>query len=148
VPSGVTAFRPVVLGLDTGSPDETLLEFAFDAAARRDASLRVVHAWNEPPTFFYRFYGDAELYDSLARGQATALTEVLRPWRQKFPGVELIEVNRSGSAARVLVDASREASLVVVGRCIRASPLGPHIGHVAHAVLHHVQAPVAVVPHE
>ncbi|MER6573256.1 universal stress protein [Streptomyces sp. NPDC001093] len=148
VPSAATPFRPVVLGLDIGTPDETLLGFAFEAAARRGASLRVVHAWSEPPTSFYRFYGDAELYDDIARGQAKALTELLRSWRQRFPDVEVIEASRCGSAAQVLVDASREASLVVVGRRVRTSPLGIHIGHVAHAVLHHVVGPVAVVPHD
>ncbi|WP_225101703.1 universal stress protein [Streptomyces sp. CoH27] len=148
IPSAATPFRPVVLGLDTASPDETLLEFAFDSAVRRNASLRVVHAWPEPPTAFYRFYGDAELYGTLVHEQAKVLTEVLRSWRQKFPGVEVIESSRCGSAAQVLVDAARESSLVVVGRRMRTSPLGAHIGHVAHAVLHHVVAPVAVVPHD
>ncbi|MFF8428051.1 universal stress protein [Streptomyces sp. NPDC016566] len=148
VPSGATAFRPVVVGLDTDHPDETLLEFAFDAAVRRDASLRVVHGWPEPPTSFYRFSGDAELYDSLERRQATVLTEALRPWRQKYPNVEVIEASRCGSAAEVLVNASGDASLAVVGRRIRTRPLGAHIGHVTHAVLHHVVAPVAVVAHD
>lgn len=148
VPSAATPFRPVVLGLDTDNPDETLLEFAFDAAARRGTSLRVVHGWSEPPTSFYGFYGDAELYGSLARRQATVLTEILRPWRQKFPDVDVIEASRCGSAAQVLVNASREASLAVVGRRIRTSPPGAHIGHVTHAVLHHVVAPVAVVTHD
>ncbi|MEV6053614.1 universal stress protein [Streptomyces sp. NPDC052107] len=148
VPSAATPFRPVVLGLDIGAPDETLLGFAFDAAACRGASLRVVHGWSESPTSFHRFHGDAELHDDLARGQAKALTELLRSWRQKFPDVEVIEASRCGSAAQVLVDASREASLVVVGRRVRTSPLGAHIGHVTHAVLHHVVAPVAVVPHD
>jgi nucleotide-binding universal stress UspA family protein len=148
VPSAAAPFRPVVLGLDLGTPDETLLGFAFDTAARRGASLRVVHGWSGPPTSFHRFHGDAGLHDELARGQAKALTELLRSWRQKFPDVEVIEASRCGSAAQVLVDASREASLVVVGRRVRTSPLGAHIGHVAHAVLHHVVAPVAVVPHD
>ncbi|MGQ5637867.1 MULTISPECIES: universal stress protein [unclassified Streptomyces] len=146
-PSAATPFRPVVVGIDTGDPHEALLEFAFDAAARRGASLRVVHGWAEPPTSFYRFYGDAELYGSLARQQAAALAEALRPWRQKYPDLDVIEASRCGSPAQVLVDASREASLVVVGRRIRTSPLGTHIGHVTHAVLHHVVAPVAVVAH-
>jgi nucleotide-binding universal stress UspA family protein len=91
--------------------------------------------------------GDAELAEELTRGQAKALTELLRSWRQKFPDVQVIEASRCGSAAQVLVDTSREASLVVVGRRVRTSPLGAHIGHVTHAVLHHVLAPVAVVPH-
>ncbi|MFJ3235320.1 universal stress protein [Streptomyces sp. NPDC086787] len=138
--------RPVVLGLD--APDEALLEFAFDAAARRDASLRVASAWSEPPSSsFYRYYGSTELYDSLTHSKAKALTEVLLPWRQKFPTVQVVEASRCGVAAQILVDSSRQASLVVVGRRIRTNPFGTHIGHVTHAVLHHSTPPVAVVPH-
>ena len=48
----------------------------------------------------------------------------------------------------LLIDDSADASLVVVGRRTRRSPLGPHIGPVAHAVLHHAKAPVAVVAHD
>jgi nucleotide-binding universal stress UspA family protein len=61
--------------------------------------------------------------------------------------VEVVEESRSGSPANQLVDASHEASLVVVGRRVRRSPLGAHIGSVTHAVLHHATAPVAVVAH-
>ncbi|MFB0614823.1 universal stress protein [Streptomyces sp. AGS-58] len=147
VPSAAAPFRPVVLGLDIDHPDDTLLEFAFDAAARRKAALRAVHAWPQPPTSFYRFPGDAELDDTLERGQASLLSKVLRPWRQKFPDVEVIEASRCGSAAQVLVNDSRDASLVVVGRHIRTGSFGAHIGHVAHSALHHITAPVAVVAH-
>ncbi|MFJ3235271.1 universal stress protein [Streptomyces sp. NPDC086787] len=146
VPSAAAPFRPVVLGLDIDHPDDTVLEFAFDSAARRKAALRAVHAWPEPPTY-YRLPGDAELYETLERGQATLLSKVLHPWRQKFPDVEVINASRCGSAAAVLVNASRDASLVVVGRRIRAGFLGAHIGHVTHSVLHHISAPVAVVAH-
>ena len=147
VPSAAAPVRPVVLGLDIDQPDDTLLEFAFDAAARRKASLRAVHAWPEPPTSFYRFPGDAELYDTLERGQASLLSKVLRPWRQKFPDVEVIEASRCGSTAQILVNDSRDASLVVVGRRIRTGSFGAHIGHVTHSALHHITAPVAVVAH-
>ncbi|GAA3828055.1 hypothetical protein GCM10023083_71360 [Streptomyces phyllanthi] len=71
------------------------------------------------------------------------LAEVLGPWKQKVPSVEVVGESRPGKAASHLV----EASLVVVGRRIRRSPLGAHIGHVTHAVLHHATAPVAVVAH-
>ncbi|MGY5051532.1 universal stress protein [Streptomyces sp. 900105755] len=145
-PSATAPSRPVVVGLDTRDPDATLLEFAFDAAARRGAVLRVVHGWTEPPGDFRRFHG-VELHAALARQQATALTDALHPWRRKFPSVDVIEASRCGSAAQVLVNASRDASLTVVGRRIRTSPVGTRIGHVTHAVLHHVVAPVAVVAH-
>ncbi|TVZ79395.1 universal stress protein [Streptomyces sp. BK340] len=145
VPSASAPFRPVVLGLDTQDPDETLLEFAFDAAARRDAPLRIVHGWTPPPVDPLSAVYD--LRESIARSEADVLTEVVRPWLQKFPDVDVTEVSRTGHAAPVLVDASRDASLVVVGRRIRTSRLGAHIGHVTHAVLHHADAPVAVVAH-
>ncbi|MFD4873062.1 universal stress protein [Streptomyces sp. NPDC058420] len=148
IPSATTPFRPVVLGLDIESPDDGPTGFAFAAAARRGASLRVVHGWNPPAYYAYGLPVDLEVQDALARRQSTALTEVLRPWREKFPEAEVTEECPYGSPGSHLADASREASLVVVGRRIRRGPLGAHIGSVAHAVLHHSTAPVAVVPHD
>ncbi|GHG97299.1 universal stress protein [Streptomyces lanatus] len=147
VPSAATAFRPVVLGLDIESPDEELIEFAFAAAARRGTSLRVVHGWNPPPYYAYGLSVDLELHGELARRETAALTEVLSRWRKKFPDIEVSEESHYGSPGSHLVDVSREASLVVVGRRIRRNPVGAHIGPVTHAVLHHSTAPVAVVPH-
>jgi len=143
IPSAATPFRPVVLGLDVEHPDETLIEFAFDAARRRATSLRVVHGWNPPAYYAY----ETPANQALALSASEAVTKVLRPWRKKFPDVEVVETSRFGSPAVHVVDASHEASLVVVGRRIRRNPFGAHIGHVTHAVLHHSTAPVAVVPH-
>ncbi|MEV5012271.1 universal stress protein [Streptomyces sp. NPDC093064] len=147
IPSAAAAFRPVVLGLDTAHPDEDLIRFAFEAAARRGTSLRVVHGWYPPLYYGYGVPADAELLTSPGVAEAAVLTEALCPWRRKYPDVEVAEVSRPGSAAELLVDASREASLVVVGRRERRNPLGARIGHVTHAVLHHAAAPVAVVAH-
>ncbi|MFI1508239.1 universal stress protein [Streptomyces sp. NPDC020597] len=147
IPSAATPFLPVVLGLDVEYPDETLIEFAFDTAGRRATSLRVVHGWNPPPYYAYGTPVSPALHEGLALADAAALAEALRPWRQKYPDVEVVEVSRYGSAAVHVVEASRDASLVVVGRRIRRSPFGAHIGHVTHAVLHHCAAPVAVIPH-
>ncbi|MFF0226998.1 universal stress protein [Streptomyces sp. NPDC004629] len=148
IPSAATAFRPVVLGLDVAGPDEALIEFAFEAAARRSVPLRVVHAWNPPPYYAYGMALEPAVERELAKGDAVALSEVLRPWRQKYPDVEVIEQSHYGSPSLLLIDASHEASLVVVGRRIRRSAMGAHIGTVTHAVLHHSTAPVAVVAHD
>ncbi|MFC8362980.1 universal stress protein [Streptomyces griseorubiginosus] len=147
IPSSATPFRPVVLGLDIESPDDGLIEFAFAAAARRSTSLRVVHGWNPPPYYAYGLATDLELHAALAHRESVTLTELLRPWREKHPDVEVTEESSYGTPGNHLADASREASLVVVGRRIRRSAFGAHIGTVTHAVLHHSVAPVAVVPH-
>ncbi|MFE3166197.1 universal stress protein [Streptomyces sp. NPDC059224] len=147
IPSAAAPYRPVVLGLDTEDPDEALLGFAFGSAALRAAELRVVHGWSLPATYEYAMAVGYDPEDTFGRYMAAGLAEVLRPWRKKFPDVEVAEASRHGSASSALLHASRDASLVVVGRRIRAGRLGAHIGHVTHAVLHHSTAPVAVVPH-
>ncbi|MFE0516045.1 universal stress protein [Streptomyces sp. NPDC058964] len=148
IPSAATPFRPVVLGLDVESPDERLIEFAFTAAARRGTTLRVVHGWNPPPYYVEGIAADLAIQASPALREDTSLTGILRPWRQKFPDVMVTEEPHIGTPGSHLVDAAREACLVVVGRRVRRSPLGPRIGPVTHAVLHHATAPVAVVPYD
>lgn len=148
IPSAATPYLPVLLGLDPAHADDSVIEFAFDAASRRSTTLRVVAGWNLPPYYAYGLSVDPDFDREVGRQQATALATALHPWRLKYPDVEVVEESRAGSAATFLIDDSAGASLVVVGRRTRRSPLGPHIGPVAHAVLHHAKAPVAVVAHD
>ncbi|MFF9171295.1 MULTISPECIES: universal stress protein [unclassified Streptomyces] len=147
IPSTATAFRPVTVGVDTADPADDVIRFALEEADRRSTAVRAVHGWNLPPYYVYGLSVDLGLREEIVRERAGELAEVLRPWRQKYPGVEVLEHSRSGSAAECLVDAARTSSLVVVGRRIRRGALGPHIGPVSHAVLHHATAPVVVVAH-
>ncbi|MEU3085775.1 universal stress protein [Streptomyces massasporeus] len=148
IPSAATGFRPVVLGLDTDSPDDTVITFAFEEAGRRGAALTVVTGWNLPLSYGYSLAAGVDLREDFAGEQAAALTEALLPWREKYPDVKVTEVSRFGSPANHLIDAACDASLVVVGRRVRRSPFGVHIGAVAHAVMHHATTPVAVVAHD
>lgn len=148
IPSAATPYRPVLLGLDVGGPDAAPIEFAFDAAARRSVPLRAVHAWNPPSYYAYGAVLDPEITRTVARSDAAGLRELLSPWRQKYPDVEVVTESHCGSPSLFLIDASRDASLVVVGRRVRRSAVGAHIGAVTHAVLHHATAPVAVVAHD
>lgn len=142
-----TARRDVVLGLDLDKPDDTVIDFAFDAASRRAARLRVVHGRTLPP---YYYGGDLmpEVDDELAGRVRRELSDALRPWQERFPAVEVSTQTTVGGAGSHLVEASHDAALVVVGRRIRRSALGTHIGPVTQALLHHAAAPVAVVPHD
>jgi nucleotide-binding universal stress UspA family protein len=140
--------RDVVLGLDLEHPDASVIAFAFRAAARRATDLRVVHAWSLPPYYGYSGATDAGVDEELLAEAQQQLTEVLRPWREKFADVEVREQAVIGGAGPHLVEASRNAALVVVGRRNRQSPVGAHIGPVTQAVLHHSAAPVAVIPHD
>lgn len=145
--SAATDHRDVVLGLDLHKPDDAVIDFAFDAASRRAARLRIVHGWTLPP---YTYGGDLMpgLNDRTAAQVRRELADVLRPWQEKYPAVEVSAQATVGGAGGHLIDASYDAALVVVGRRVRRAAVGAHIGPVTQALLHHTGAPVAVVSHD
>ncbi|MET7982618.1 MULTISPECIES: universal stress protein [unclassified Streptomyces] len=140
--------QEVVLGLDLEHPDDSVIAFAFRAAARRATDLRVIHGWSLPPYYGYSGASDPAVDAELLTEAQGRLTEALTPWREKFPAVEVREQAVVGGAGPHLVEAARNAALVVVGRRNRQSPVGSHVGPVTQAVLHHSTAPVAVIPHD
>lgn len=148
IASATTPYRDVVLGLDLARPCDELLEFAFEAARQRSARLRVIHCWKMPSAYKYR---DATIgsgpESALATQQAHALTEMLRPWKDKYPVVGVTEESVPGGPAEHLLEASVDTSLLIVGRRTSHSRIGRHLGPITLAVLHHCAAPVAVVPH-
>ena len=136
----------IVVGVDIYRPCEPLLSFAFEEAARSGLPLRFLHSWTLPASYGYAAMVDPEISAELGSEVAAGLDELLKPWRKTYPGVEVVGKAVVGSGAFQLVEASRDAELVIVGRRGRKVPVGPHLGHVAHAVIHHSPAPVAVVP--
>lgn len=125
------------------------LRFAFETAAARGASVRVVRAWSLPPLFTYS-PGSLKLLDEaggMEPFEKKALTEAVQPWREQFPEVPVTEYVEMGSAGQVLLSLAARAQLMVVQRRAERSAVGSRIGSVAHAVMHHAPCPVAVVPH-
>ncbi len=144
-PSAHTPYRPVVVGVDPAQSCEELLAFAFDSATLRAAPLRVVHTWQLP---YVPHALEAKARRDVQSGAERALDAVLGPWRGKYPAVEVTKLVEEGRPAQHLLQATRDAGLLSVGRRIRPARIGTHTGPVAHAVMHHVRCPVAIVPHE
>lgn len=139
----------VVLGLSLRSPCEELVEFAFDAAALRGASLRVVHSLHRHPHFHARRGRTAETGHRSAEDKEQELREAVRPWHEKYPSVPVKEIVRDESAARAVMAAAADATMLVVGRSRRHHRRpGPHLGPVLQAAVHHAQCPLAVIPHD
>lgn len=139
----------LVLGIDLGRPCDELLAFAFDTAARHSAPLRVLHAWDLPPTYGMRpLPVPPAMTDELLAAQNQALAATLRPWQDERPEVKVRAEAVIGQPSRLLVEAAAQASMLIVGRRNRRSRLGTHVGTVAHAAMHHARTPVAVVPHD
>lgn len=142
--------RPVVVGLNADSPDETTLAFAFAEAALRGARLRVLAAYPWPlQTWMLPGEVPPPQVDQDAVEHETRLLAdgFLAPHRERHPEVAAGIDVLPGDAAGRLVDASRDAELVVVGRH-RRRLLAPArmMGSVTQAVLLHAVSPVAVIP--
>ncbi|WP_406069002.1 universal stress protein [Streptomyces sp. NBC_01020] len=147
-PTPLAERREIVLGIDHSAGIDGPLTVAFHEATQRGLAVRVVHCW--------RPHGIAAVDSGLLRDDRKAdliheeeewLDDIIHSWAEKFPEVKVIKDAHLGRPADHLVHVSHQASLLVVGRREgRHGLVGPQLGHVAHAVMHHAQAPVIVVP--
>ncbi|MDX3227112.1 universal stress protein [Streptomyces sp. ME19-01-6] len=139
----------VVAALDAHGHLTETAEFAFRAALAHQARLRVVHAWELPaaaPSAW--MIGVLEEDRGMWEDQeGQAVSDALRPWRRRYPQVEVLPDVVLLNPAQALVSSSARALLLVVGRRTADRVAERHLGPVAHAVLHHAHCPVAVVPH-
>lgn len=147
-PSADTPYREVLLALDPGRSCEALIAFAFDAAARRRAPLHVVHVRRSPAGYGETPAAGPGADPEPEAAARRAMAAALRAWREKAPRQPVTETALIGRAAARLPEAAGRAGLVVLGRRTRPAALGPHIGPVVHAAIHHIRRPVVVVPHE
>ncbi|MGW3355146.1 universal stress protein [Streptomyces bungoensis] len=138
----------VVVALKLHGSCDDLLDFAFHTAAARGAALMAVHGRSVPLHARVPWGVDHDVADEMTRDAHEQVSRILRPWREKYPLVEVAAGVRLESPAKAVVQAARGAALLVVGRRRHRPGLAPRLGPVAQAAIHHALCPVAVVPHE
>nr|WSX48475.1 universal stress protein [Streptomyces sp. NBC_00974] len=146
-PSAPGASGGVVVALKLHGPCDDLLAFSFAAAAARGMPLRAVHGRSVPLHAHAPWGVDHDVTETIAKDAHKLLSEVLRPWREKFPSVEVAESVVLESPTKAVVRAAEGAGLLVVGRRTHRPALAPPLGSVATAAIHHARCPVAVIPH-
>ncbi|MGR3939055.1 universal stress protein [Streptomyces sp. BRA346] len=134
----------VVVGVGEKPQDAAAMRFAAEEARRRGVPLEAVRAWRCP--------GREVTDHPLPPGEPVRLhekraAEVLEAALRDIPAdVEVHRRTVEGHARQVLLDASADGDLLVVGARRREGHYGLQLGRVAHGVLHHAVCPVAVVP--
>ncbi|MFE2943082.1 universal stress protein [Streptomyces sp. NPDC059255] len=142
------AVGDVVVALKLHGPYDELLDFAFTTAVTRGLPLRAVHGHSTPIHAYTPWGVDHTVTQEIVQDAQKQLNQALRPWREKFPGVDVTDAIRLESPASAVVGAAGGAGLLVVGRRRHHPDLGPYLGPVAQAAVHHARCPVAVVPHD
>ncbi|MFF3362495.1 MULTISPECIES: universal stress protein [Streptomyces] len=133
----------VVLGVTEKGACPAAVRFAAEEAALRGVPLEAVRAWRRPA---HTNAGHPPLSGEAAPAQEEAAEALEEALRDLPDGLRAQRRTAEGPARDVLVDASRDAGLLVVGVRRRSGRFGPRLGRVAHGVLHHARCPVAVVP--
>jgi nucleotide-binding universal stress UspA family protein len=132
----------IVVGIDGSEPSRLALRWAADEAKLRGASLEVVTAWHIPPQFSSPAVPMVDIdFEAVARDTLAAeVAAVLGP----DPGpIEQRVVN--GHAARVLIELSENAELLVVGSRGLGEFTGTLLGSVSRHATTHAHCSVVVV---
>jgi nucleotide-binding universal stress UspA family protein len=139
--------RGVVVGVDGSDDSRAAIDFAFEEAALRKARLRAIIAWTHPasaaPGDMQPLVFDPEI---VTAEEERILAESLAGRREKFPDVDVVHDVVRGRPTHVLAEASAKAALLVVGTRGRGGFQGLVLGSVSHALLHHAQCAIAIVP--
>lgn len=138
----------VVVALKLRGPCDDLLAFSFAAAAARGVPLRAVHGRSVPLHAHAPWGTDHDVTEKITQDAQKLLSDALRPWREKFPSVEVADSIGLESPTKAVVRAAEGAGLLVVGRRMHRPALAPPLGAVATAAIHHARCPVAVIPHD
>ncbi len=139
--------KQVGVGVSDPERSAAALEFAFEEAALRKASVMAIHAWHTPEYDVSRAGGTPAVpaADVLQAAAERGLADLLDDWREKYPDVQVSQDVVRGHPGRALVGLSARADLVVIGRHgTHTITHGP--GTVTHAVLNHAHGPIVTIP--
>jgi nucleotide-binding universal stress UspA family protein len=138
----------VVVGIDGSDHSELALEYAFGYADRHRLPLLALRV-DAPDVFMYPMVPTPyPVPQELARIRTEitlATEEVVGRWAAKHPGVRVESAVRAGQPTEQLIEASREAALLVVGSRGHGRLSGMLLGSVSQAAVRHAHCPVAVV---
>lgn len=148
--------RPIVVGTDGSSPARRAVAFALREAQLRGTSLRAVCAYDYAPS---RITGmgwsavpgtDVGLYEQLRDIARQTVADAVEEVRREVggPAVDVEIISEPGRPAQVLLEASGDASMLVVGTRGASAWGRLTLGSTSTEVVHHAHLPVVVVPAE
>lgn len=138
----------IVVGIDGSPASKSALAWAVEEARLHGSTVTVVHAWQFPVMAFGGMGGTVvpilaphdleKLAEDTARD---AIAEVVGA----DVSVPVVASVRNGHPASQLVEASKDADLLVVGSEGHGGFAGMLLGSVSMHVVHHAKCPVTVV---
>lgn len=146
------AALPIVVGVDGTPGSQTALRWAVEAARLRQLPLHVVLVADPPPATYHYPYSPphaAETYmlqgPSPAHRTADDFERAMAYARDRLSADKVTGLHTPGRAVPVLLDASRDAAMIVVGSRGRTAITEALLGSVSATVASHASCPVVVI---
>ena len=134
----------IVVGVDGSEHAARALRWAVDQAVLENRGLALVHAIAPTEADWLA----AASGGNEAAGTSESVREMVARTREdiqrKAPGLDVAEVVRIGDAREVLIEASRDAAMVVLGSRGRGRLRSLLLGSVSAAVSQHAACPVVI----
>ncbi|MGA7836079.1 MAG: universal stress protein [Acidimicrobiales bacterium] len=133
----------IVVGVDGSPTSSNALEFAIEEAQLRHAELHVTYAY---PVIDRPVTGSTgkDYYDQV-EAEAKEFMEQMMKSAPSTDGLSVRWLGVPGNPAEVLIEASREATILVVGSRGVGGFMGLLMGSVSTQCVHHSHCPVLVV---
>jgi nucleotide-binding universal stress UspA family protein len=136
----------VVVGVDGSAEAAAALEIAVEEARLRAARLHVTYAYAAMASPLTGSTGHD--YYEQTENEAKEVLQRAAAAAPSTDGLEVEWLGVPGNPAEVLIRASREADLLVVGSRGRGGFIGLMMGSVSSQCVHHAHCPVLVVRKE
>jgi nucleotide-binding universal stress UspA family protein len=136
----------IVVGVDGSAGSRRALHWAYTEAALRSDTLEVVTVWQYPVTTALPAFGMMPTPDDLGAEARNALVEIIA--EEKIPSdgdVEIMTLVAEGTAAHALLEAAKDAELLVVGSRGHGGFSGLLLGSVSQQCVIHARCPVVIV---
>ena len=140
---------PVLVGHDGSRFADEALRWALDYARSTDRPVTIARAWtikNAPvPSTWERGY--VPPVEDFARAVDESLVEDVAPLLREFPTVQVTTLPVRGPAINAMLEAAKDASLLVVGPRGLGGFKGLLLGSVTEQLVRHAPCSVIVVRH-
>ncbi|HEY6746405.1 MAG TPA: universal stress protein [Mycobacteriales bacterium] len=136
---------PVLVAVDNSPHSDAALQYGFAYADRHGLPLLALHVYTLGALGYPVMpYPVEEELDRVRSESARTAEASVGRWTEKYPDVEARTEVVEGGAVHQLVEASRTASLVVVGTRGHGGLAGMLLGSVSHGVMRHAHCPVVI----
>lgn len=139
----------IIVGFDGSEHSQAALTWAVDEARQRNGQLSLITAWNKPPLAWYPAVLETAAGQIAAEEPPEEEARTLQLAALKSAedrGVTATgQLVNTHSPASAILDAAKDADLIVVGSRGHGGFPGLHLGSVSTQVANHAHCPVLVV---